>query len=175
VAGFDISGYAVRYAHEKLGLKEVQLGTVETVEYEKDSFDAIICSLVLEHFVNPRGCLTKILSWLKPGGHIAIKVPHAGGIMYRFTPQKWFSTHPDNHFCDFTPQTLGRLLYETGAEPVSWHTEGIYLERFAEALELSEKQRLEMMALDCIQERYHCFASRNLLGDSMVVFGRKFV
>ncbi|PTN34149.1 methyltransferase domain-containing protein [Desulfonatronum sp. SC1] len=175
VAGFDISNYAVRYAHDKLNLKEVQQGTVETVEYEKDSFDAIICSLVLEHFVDPRGSLAKILSWLRPGGHIAIKVPHAGGIMYRFTPKKWFSTHPDNHFCDFTPQTLGRLLYDTGAEPVSWHTEGIYLERFAEALELSAKQRLELLALDGIQERYHSFASQNLLGDSLVVYGRKFL
>ncbi len=175
VAGFDISEYAIRYAQKKLKLNNLRRGTVETLEYERDSFDAIICSLVLEHFLDPRASLEKILSWLRPGGHIAIKVPHAGGVLYRFELEKWFGVHPDNHFCDFTQKTLGRLLLETGAEPIKWQAEGIYLERFASAMKLSKNQQEELQAIDNIAEIYQKFAEKNLLGDSLVVFGRKFL
>jgi hypothetical protein len=94
--------------------------------------------------------------------------------MYRFTPGRWFETHPDNHFCDYTPRTLGRLLYESGCEPVRWQVEGIYLERFAEALQLSKQQEDAILALDGIRERYEAFTRENFLGDSMVVYARKY-
>ena len=93
--------------------------------------------------------------------------------MRQFTPQKWFASHPDNHFCDYSVETLKRLLLSAGILPVEWETEGIYLERFADALNLDEKQKSELLAVSGIQEKYREFAAGNLLGDSLVMIGRK--
>lgn len=173
VAGMDISAYAVEFARQQLGIDEAQQGTVETLDYPENSFDAIICSLVFEHFLEPRACLAKMTRWLRPGGILAIKVPHAGGVMYRFTPQRWFDSHPDNHFCDYTPETLNRLLLSAGILPVQWETEGIYIERFLDALNLNEAQRQTILQIEGLSEKYREFAAKNLLGDSLVLYGRK--
>ena len=93
--------------------------------------------------------------------------------MYHFTPERWFASHPDNHFCDYTPETLNRLFLSAGIWPTEWMTEGIYLERFADALDLNDQQRSQFLAIPGLHKKYQEFASRNLLGDSLVIFGRK--
>lgn len=173
VAGMDISDYAVAFTRELLNSAEVRQGTVETLDYPEERFDAIICSLVFEHFLAPRECLAKMTDWLRPGGILVIKVPHAGGVMCRFTPDRWFGSHPDNHFCDYTPDTLSRLLIDAGIRPMQWETEGIYLERFLDALNLNELQRSQILQIEGLAEKYRKFAAHNLLGDSLVVYGRK--
>lgn len=45
-----------------------------------DKFDSIVCSFVLEHVINPIQCLRRAFSWLKPGGTLAICVPHANSL-----------------------------------------------------------------------------------------------
>lgn len=173
VSGMDISDYAVDFARERLGIEEVYRGTVETLDFPREHFDAIVCSLVFEHFLDPRACLAKMTGWLRPGGYLALKIPHAGGVMCRFTPERWFASHPDNHFCDYTPETLNRLLLSAGLWPTEWLTEGIYPERFADALELEDEQRSAFLELPGLREKYREFAARHLLGDSLVTFGRK--
>jgi len=173
VSGMDISDYAIDFTRKNLGIDELYKGTVETVDFPDDYFDAIICSLVFEHFHDPRACLEKIARWLRPGGYLALKVPHGGGVMYKFTPEKWFGSHPDNHFCDYTPDSLKRLLFSAGIKAEEWETEGIYLERFADALHLNDAQRQALMTIPGMKEKYQDFAANNLLGDSLVMIGRK--
>jgi len=173
VTGMDISDYAIDFARSNLGITDVHKGTIETMDFAPQSFDAIICSLVFEHFLDPRACLVKMASWLRPGGYLAIKVPHGNGLMRRYTPQDWFDTHPDNHFCDYTPETLGRLLLSEGLWPEEWLTEGIYVERLAGAMRLDEPQTKAFLAVDCIADKWRDLAAAHLLGDSLVLFGRK--
>jgi SAM-dependent methyltransferase len=40
-------------------------------------FDTVLCSMVLEHVDDPGEIVERAKSWLKPGGHLAILVPHA--------------------------------------------------------------------------------------------------
>ncbi|MCK5879940.1 MAG: class I SAM-dependent methyltransferase, partial [Holophagae bacterium] len=173
VTGMDISDYAINFARQNLGIQDLHQGDVESLDFPAEKFDAIICSLVFEHFLDPRACLEKMVSWLRPGGYLALKIPHAGGVMYKFTPEKWFGSHPDNHFCDYTPETLKHLLLSAGIQAVEWETEGIYLERFASALDLDEQQEKALLGIPGIKENYRKFASKNLLGDSLVMIGRK--
>jgi spore coat polysaccharide biosynthesis predicted glycosyltransferase SpsG/SAM-dependent methyltransferase len=173
VCGMDISAYAIDFVRDRHGIEDVHRGTVETLDFPREHFDAIICSLVFEHFLDPRACLIKLAAWLRPGGYLVLKIPHAGGVMCRFTPESWFASHPDNHFCDYTPETLKRLLLAAGILPTEWITEGIYLERFADALHLDDQQRSQFLAIPGLTEKYQAFAANNLLGDSLVMFGRK--
>ncbi|OOZ36443.1 hypothetical protein BOW51_07165 [Solemya velesiana gill symbiont] len=172
VSGIDISEYAVNFARDQVPEAQLQIGSVETVDFPTRHFDAIICSLVFEHFLNPRYCLQRMTSWLRPGGVLVLKVPHGGGVMYRFTPDRWFDSHPDNHFCDYTPETLSRFLESEGLCVVEHHTEGIYLERFCDALGLEKARADTLMAIEGLDARYSAFARNNDLGDSLVVYAR---
>ena len=173
VSGMDISDYAVDYARDRLGLADVRQGMVETADYPPHSFDAIICSLVFEHFLDPRACLEKMTTWLRPGGYLAIKVPHGGGLMRRYLTERWFATHPDNHFCDYTRETLERFFLSEGLQPEHCLTEGIYLDRLTAALELSPAQRDLMAAIPDMEQTWTRVASSHFLGDSLVMYGRK--
>jgi 2-polyprenyl-3-methyl-5-hydroxy-6-metoxy-1,4-benzoquinol methylase len=53
-------------------------------EFSPDrTFDTIVASFVLEHVEGPVQILTRAATWLKPGGHILIIVPHADSIHRR--------------------------------------------------------------------------------------------
>ena len=67
VTGIDISSVAIKKARQlakELGVKiNTVVGTLKKYQFQKASFDAIICFYYVERSLNP-----KILEWLKPGG-----------------------------------------------------------------------------------------------------------
>jgi len=53
-------------------------------DYEPEKlFDSIVCSMVLEHVLNPVEVLKRSRSWLKPGGQMFVCVPHADSLHRR--------------------------------------------------------------------------------------------
>lgn len=75
--GFEPSPEFLNMAIDKMGIKsdKLRLGQIETIQYEKDSFDFISFGAVLEHLYDPSDSLIKAMNWLKPGGIIYIEVP----------------------------------------------------------------------------------------------------
>lgn len=165
VYGVEISQYAAEYASQLLQSSNIYNGKIEEFQFENEKFDVVTMWLVLEHMVNPVETILKIRKWLKSDGIIGIKVPNADGITFRTNLKKWISQHPEDHMCDFTPDTLERLMHKCGFEVLETETEGIYLERFY------TEQKYQ--SLNEIDDFYTSISKKTNLGDSLVMFFRK--
>jgi 2-polyprenyl-3-methyl-5-hydroxy-6-metoxy-1,4-benzoquinol methylase len=116
-AGFDVEGlepepFTSAQAREVHGLKVIT-GTLAEASYPSDYFDVVVLIHVLEHLDSPRQTVTEINRILKPGGVVAIETPNIDTIWFRLLGARWRQFIPD-HYYFFTPQTLRRLLEETG-------------------------------------------------------------
>jgi SAM-dependent methyltransferase len=97
------------------------------------SFDAVLCTEVLEHVPDPVCALEELARLLKPGGTVILSVPFCS--FTHFAPYH-FSTGLSRYWYE---QHLGRL----GFEQVTCEANGNYFEYLAQ-----EIRRLEQMAKD---------------------------
>ena len=74
VHGIELDPDAAAYAASR-GLGEVQVGRVEELPWEDDSFDLITCLDVLEHVPDDRGALIELRRVSKPRGWLLATVP----------------------------------------------------------------------------------------------------
>jgi len=63
--------------HDMSGSTRFETGDATKLRFEDDTFDAIICSEVLEHLPDYPAALAEIRRVLKPTGRLCISVPHA--------------------------------------------------------------------------------------------------
>ena len=165
IYGVEASDYAANYAKKLLSTDNIINNSIDKVQFENEKFDFITMWLVLEHINNPIELLNKIRNWLKKDGMLAIKVPNADGITFRSNLQKWLEQHPEDHICDYTPDTLERIMKKCGFELLEMETEGIYLDRITK----NDKYLKD----DSIDEFYNYVCKKTNLGDSLVAFFRK--
>lgn len=163
--GIEISQYAAEYARKLLKSAVIINETIEKAEFEPAKFDVVTLWLVFEHMTHPVETLKKVNQWLKKGGIIGLKVPNADGITFRTSVEKWLNQHPIDHYCDYTPDTLRRMLLKAGFETLEFETEGIYLDRATSDEETRNSPKIEAF--------YGDLAKRANLGDSLVVFAEK--
>jgi SAM-dependent methyltransferase len=71
-------------------------------------YDAVVCSHVVEHLVDPRAALAKLVAVLKDGGVMYVEVPVE---IWGRAPRQ---SEPVTHLNFFTPGSLTRLLTEAG-------------------------------------------------------------
>jgi SAM-dependent methyltransferase len=80
-------------------LDEKILGDIQTHEFPKESFDAVVCWNVLEHVEHPEKAVRHFSTALRPGGILIIACPHPRsfeGLVARLTPYRfhvWFYRH----------------------------------------------------------------------------------
>ena len=72
--GIDISLPYLRIARDK-GM-EVCLARIEDLPYAPESFDAVVCTDVLEHVLDLNLCVRRLLDALRPGGLLIARVPY---------------------------------------------------------------------------------------------------
>lgn len=105
-------------------LTHVHLGDVATLDlpYPPGTFDALICSEVIEHLVDPEPVLKKLVALLKPGGMVFASSPNvahwriiAGLIRGRFDYQE-FGAMDRTHLRWFTPRSYRALFEAAGVE-----------------------------------------------------------
>lgn len=114
VYGLDVDAQAIKVA-QKRGLKNVSLGSYETMQkYPDNFFDAIRLYHVIEHLDNPKRCVRLAYKKLKPGGEIIIGTPNAGSLIAKLVKQYWYNLDCPRHLYLFTPGTLGRLIRDAG-------------------------------------------------------------
>lgn len=101
-------------------LSSVHIGNIDTLDlpYAPGSFDALICSEVLEHLVDPEAALRKLVVLLKPGGLVYASSPNIAHwrivldlIRGRFDYGD-FGIMDRTHLRWFTPSSF-RTLFET--------------------------------------------------------------
>ncbi len=76
VFGYEMSKPAVKFAKEKLNLKNIFYGRVEDSDFEEKSFDIITLWDVIEHIPNPHGLLSYLNKILKDDGFLFIHTPN---------------------------------------------------------------------------------------------------
>jgi len=124
VYGIDISEVALRKAELK-GIK-VKRGDVEnTLPFDDNTFDIVVCSEVIEHLFNPMYLLEEIWRVLKPDGYIVLSTPNVAYFLRRIAlffgkfPEevKWARTSNTNeweHIRFFTINSLRKILESAG-------------------------------------------------------------
>lgn len=117
VEGFDISNDAAAYVKEKLGIP-VRTGDLESLPYERGTFDIITMWHFLEHTPDPRVYLRKTWEWLKPGGLLVVDVPNYAGTDARRTWESWKGWQLPYHLYHFTGKTLCDMLLQYGFQIV---------------------------------------------------------
>ncbi len=128
--GIEVSEYASLYARRKLGLDVL---TTSFLSYcikndINNTFDAICAFYFLEHIAEQKSIFSKIATSLKPGGILCFALPSLYGPLFRHNLPKWLSSHPCDHFVDYAPQSLKRVLSLYGLSlvkiwPASFHPE----------------------------------------------------
>jgi 2-polyprenyl-3-methyl-5-hydroxy-6-metoxy-1,4-benzoquinol methylase len=116
VHGLELSQWASHYASAKLQLP-ISIGTVEDVSFEANSFDVITMWNFLEHASDPRICLKKAHGWLRKDGVLVVDVPNYLGTDAVKTWDTWQGWDAPFHLYHFTPETLERLLMQSGFRP----------------------------------------------------------
>ena len=104
--GYDPNALAIQYADAALRARGIRTTLYESsVAIAPESFDAIVCTEVIEHASVPGDLLRDIARLLKPGGRLVITTP------IRLTE---FPEDP-NHVQEWFPTEFGRLF-----EPAAW-------------------------------------------------------
>lgn len=114
---FDIAKHPVKvkYVNINPGTSPDYLCDGSNIPVESNSFDAVICSEVLEHVREPTPILKEAFRVLKPGGTIFICVPFL------------FRIHPDpDDFCRYTDQYWRTMLKEAGFKNIMIEKQGSY-------------------------------------------------
>ncbi len=117
--GWDAEGVdpspAVVAAAVKRG-RPVRVGTLEALQAESGSYDAVTMFYVLEHLPDPLAALETAWRLLASGGTILIRVPHTTPIVRLLAPVGLGKAlyDPPFHLFDFSPAGLHRLLRRAG-------------------------------------------------------------
>lgn len=152
-AGWEVFGVeprvgGVQYAREEFGL-DVEVGTLEEVNYESDRFDALGLFEVIEHVPDPNSVLSAANRVLRPGGLILVETPTIDNWFFRVLKGKW-RHFIASHFWFFSERTLGSLLERHGFEPLATVRVGRYTSIRHVAAVLQRHFRPVAVAIDLI-------------------------
>ena len=119
VSGIDPSAQACEIARTR-GV-QAHVGTLETVQLQEASFDAVVMGFSLEHVPDPLADLERIHHVLRPGGLLLVTVPNfASWQRHRFGPA-WFQLDLPRHRTHFVPKALQLVLARAGFDVLSLH------------------------------------------------------
>ncbi|MBO72275.1 MAG: methyltransferase type 11, partial [Flavobacteriales bacterium] len=117
--GIEPSNPFYKRAITKMGMDPEKLKNVqiEDADFPENNFDFITFGAVLEHLYDPNLSIKKALSWLKPGGIIAIEVPNSNwffaklfNLVYKVSRKDYVTNlspmHEPFHLYEFTPESF---------------------------------------------------------------------
>jgi len=113
VYGVEPAGCMAEFARSHLGL-EVFAGKLREADYRPGFFDAVTLWDVLEHMTDPHQELLEVNRVLRPGGLLVVETQNVASWVARALGQRWHHYGNQLHLFHFTPQTITRLLAETG-------------------------------------------------------------
>lgn len=119
VEGIDISPTALGHCREVLRLP-VREGTLEEVDLEDASFDAVTALYIIEHVPDPLAFLREVRRVLRPGGLLLLRWPHTAPITALLRPFGIDLHLHDlpSHLSDFSPATMRFALERAGFQGV---------------------------------------------------------
>lgn len=106
--GVDFDPLAVDAARSA-GL-DARKGNIEVVDPDRDQFDGITLSHVIEHVHDPNALLAACYRLLKPGGWIWVETPNLDAIGHGIYGRDWRDLDPPRHLVLFTRKCLAESL-----------------------------------------------------------------
>ena len=100
------------------------VASLDALPLHEGSFDAVLCTEVLEHVANPSSVLRELYRVLAPGGRLWLTVPFAAALheepydYYRYTRHALRALLEDTGFEEVTVDALGR--YFTAMAALAW-------------------------------------------------------
>lgn len=165
-SGLEISAYASSYAKRKLDVN-VRCASVEDFDYIEDEYDIICAWYVLEHLPSLITLLDKLHASLKKDGILAFSMPNSYGITGRRKKDYYAGVVPLDHYYEFSPQSIEKLLKKKGFKRVKTVAKGIHLSRYVDTLPKSLKF-LSNNPLFAYWYKRH--AERHQLGDTFEAY-----
>lgn len=98
--GMDISIEYLKRA--KLTGINVCQSSIEDMPYKSNFFDIVTCTDCLEHVIDLNLCCSKILSVLKPGGYLIIRVPYKESLQHYLLPNYKYKFAHLRNFDEFS-------------------------------------------------------------------------
>jgi len=86
------------------------------------SFDAIVCTEVLEHVAEPIPVVTELARILRPGGKLILTAPLGSGL----------HQEPDHYYGGFTPYWYNRFLHAAGFEKIEVIPNGGFFKHYGQ-------------------------------------------
>ena len=129
-SGMDISGDAVNYVNNTLGIDAVKCDFSRPGEIPETVYDAVTMWYVIEHFRNPEEVIEKVKSVLKPGGIFAFSTPDFSGISGRINPEKTLNNSPADHYTFWSKKSASEILEKNGFKILEIRSTGHHPERF---------------------------------------------
>ncbi len=118
-AGVELSGPAADFARQRFGLDVFQ-GMLAEAPFDPGSFDVVTFWDVLEHTFSPRRELAQAARLLRPGGVLALSVPHWDSFDRRLFGRHWQGYDAPRHLHVFTRPVLTTLLADAGFTDLQW-------------------------------------------------------
>ena len=112
VVGLDASTNYAKFTND-LGL-DVKHGRLEDVSFEKESFDVIAFSHLLEHIQDPMDFLEEVSQYLKPNGVLFIVVPNVESSTNKMLGFNHSTFQQPDHLYFFSKETLNNYLSKAG-------------------------------------------------------------
>ena len=123
VKGIEPADSLVKYSRKKK--LDVTKGYFEKIKMDPSSFDVVVINHVLEHIKDPVNFLEKIKRVLKPGGILFLQVPNIGSYEARIMKEKWSYVVPEDHYLQFTHNTMNMVLKKAGFSVIEAKTTGL--------------------------------------------------
>jgi 2-polyprenyl-3-methyl-5-hydroxy-6-metoxy-1,4-benzoquinol methylase len=112
--GVEIGAQAAQAAGRFVPEHHVFRGTLEEAGFADAKFDVVTFWSSLEHTNEPRANLLEARRILRPGGSVIVQVPNAASYQATLFKGDWFALDAPRHRYHFTPESLQRILRETG-------------------------------------------------------------
>lgn len=123
--GLDISDFAVELVRAE-GFKAF-CGPLENFPQPEKPYDLVTMWDVIEHVPSPKAYLERIGRLLRPGGYLVIATPVIDSLPRMIFGDRWMGFKEHEHLYFFSSKTLGRILRQTGFNPVFSKLEGKYI------------------------------------------------
>jgi len=112
--GIDVAEWSLEDARKRN--LNVLNGTLEDINFEKETFDVVTFTEVIEHIHDPVSFLKEVNRVLKPQGIIYITTGNIDGWRARRDGHKWYYLTPQYHIYFFSPKTIRKILEQSGFE-----------------------------------------------------------
>ena len=111
--GVDFDSKAVEGVRIRYGFN-VHVGSLESIAYTDNTFDAITMSHVIEHVSNPVALLQECYRILKPGGYLVLVTPNINSWGHAIFKYNWRGLEPPRHLHIFSQSTLQTCVKKAG-------------------------------------------------------------